>query len=487
MMIPFSTYYADKNQLDKEVNQNFRHELESLRSYFKIPGLATLVSKGGNIVYESYQGVADIETKTPLDDTVQFPLGSLTGIFTHILIKQLRQENINPANPALFNSGLPVLTLKDLISGVSNNDFGYTSPKNDTNQSLHALKHTTKKAFKPLIREHILDPLKMYSTYFLSDHPKIPTSLARPHIVNKDVSLGHVEYALEEVAGLVSTVRDLHLLNKALDDHKYPSMETDINFPGPILSETSECPLWIYQDVYGEEIMWSYSQMDCYAGLLIKIPKHGLTLILLSNSRVLSDAAKLHFGNIMNSLFAQCFFKYYVNNSAFFYRDSIISPDQATYEIENAHIDHLLAQSLALCHKATYDPPALPRCIHLLGKLFQIHPNYLSYANLTLLHSLCQIKEVCHARKLMPVNRFDNQILEIGRHLLSKDKDNSHINIYLGTFYQRQGRNDLARQHFSRVISSKHSERNWYTSQALEWMNERKNQHYYFTNLLPLT
>ncbi len=443
MMTPFSPPRVDIKQLYNKVHENFGHELEALRDYFNIPGLAVLVSKDGNIMYESYKGVANIETKTPMDDTVQFPLGSLTRIFTQ------------------------------MIAEASNHAMGSTSHKYNTSQLLHSLSSATKKPFKQLVRERILDPLEMHSTYFLSDHSKIPISLASPHIVSNDRSVGHIEYGIEEVSGLVSTVRDLHLFDNSLDDLNL-AMDPEINFSESEPLNTSDLP-WVCQKIHGVRIMWSYGQMDCYGSQFIKIPNRRLTLILLSNSSVLTEASKLHFGNIMNSLFAQCFFKYYVNNSAFYYPEPTIENNKETYDLENKPIDQLLARALALSYKATSSSQDLPRCIHLLGKLFQTHPNYLSYADITLLHTLCQIKEVCYTRKLMPVHRFDKQIVAIARHLLSKDKDNAHINTYLGTFYLRQGRNDLAKQHFSRVVSNLDSVRNWYTGQAMEWMDERMN------------
>ena len=438
-MIPFSPPRVDKKQYNNKVNENFGHELESLRNYFNIPGLAVLVSKNGNILYESYKGVANIETEIPLDDTVQFPLGSLTKIFM----------------PNLKRPSKPQETLNMELS--------------------HPLIHTTQKSYKELIREHIIGPLKMHSTYFLSDYPQCPISLASPHIVGENISVGHLEYGLDEVSGLVSTVRDLHKFSKALDDYLYPFTNIEMNSSGPMSLDTSGCPTWRYQKVHGEEILWSHGQMDCYASIFIKIPGQGLTFILLSNSSVLTEAAKLSFGNILNSLFAQCFFKYYVDSSHFFYQGSIISNDEVTAEIEYAQVDHLLSIALAYVYKATLLHQELPSCVHLLGRLFQAHPNYLSFADFTLLHILCQIKEVCYARKLMPVNRFDKQILSIARHLLSKDKDNPLINTYLGSFYQKQGNLDLARKHFSRVVMSKDSVHNWYTGQALQWMKERMN------------
>ena len=137
MMIPFSPIRSDEKKLSSKVNQNFENELETLRSYFKIPGLATIVSQDGNIIYESYQGVADIKTKTPLDDTVQFPIGSLTRIFTEILAMQLAPEKTNNAEELIFSrSPVSDPEIKDIISRPGNNTRGFPSHQNDTNPLL---------------------------------------------------------------------------------------------------------------------------------------------------------------------------------------------------------------------------------------------------------------------------------------------------------------------------------------------------------------
>ena len=45
----------------------FEKDLLALKEYFRIPGLAAIVKKDGEIVYENYLGFADLENIIPLD------------------------------------------------------------------------------------------------------------------------------------------------------------------------------------------------------------------------------------------------------------------------------------------------------------------------------------------------------------------------------------------------------------------------------------
>jgi hypothetical protein len=44
-----------------DVKDNFTKDLEELREYFHIPGIAVIVTRGDQTLYENYLGLADIE------------------------------------------------------------------------------------------------------------------------------------------------------------------------------------------------------------------------------------------------------------------------------------------------------------------------------------------------------------------------------------------------------------------------------------------
>ena len=95
------------NEKKKEVHQTqpidvFKKEIELLKDYFQIPGMAVLVKKDNETIYEDYLGYGDFETKTKLDSTTLFPIASLTKVFTGIstmaLVEQGKIALDTPAN-----------------------------------------------------------------------------------------------------------------------------------------------------------------------------------------------------------------------------------------------------------------------------------------------------------------------------------------------------------------------------------------------------
>lgn len=88
---------------------------------------AMLVARKGVIIYEKYQGLADISHKTPIDKYTTFQLASTSKPFTSMAILYLQQEgrlNINdPLTkyfPKLNYPGVTIKTLLDHRSGLPN-------------------------------------------------------------------------------------------------------------------------------------------------------------------------------------------------------------------------------------------------------------------------------------------------------------------------------------------------------------------------------
>ena len=66
-------------------NEKFSGELSELKEYFQIPGLSVLVAKGDQIIYEDYLGLADIDSKIPMDSVTTIQMASLTKMFSAIV------------------------------------------------------------------------------------------------------------------------------------------------------------------------------------------------------------------------------------------------------------------------------------------------------------------------------------------------------------------------------------------------------------------
>jgi CubicO group peptidase (beta-lactamase class C family) len=114
--------------------------------------------------------------------------------------------------------------------------------------------------------------------------------------------------------GLVSTVRDLARLDKALDDRVLLADETLAAAWSPAGERdgvTSPMGLgWFVQFYKGERIVWHFGYVqNGYSSLVLKVPSRGLTFILLANSDGLSAPFQLQSGNVTRSLFATLFLR----------------------------------------------------------------------------------------------------------------------------------------------------------------------------------
>jgi len=67
------------------------------------------------------------------------------------------------------------------------------------------------------------------------------------------------------------------------------------------------------QEIGGQEITWAYGQYDCYSSLFIQVPGKGLTLVMAANNNLMSDPARLIYGDVTSSLFASWFFRNFLD------------------------------------------------------------------------------------------------------------------------------------------------------------------------------
>ena len=103
---------------------SFERDLEVLKEYFHIPGMAAIVTHNGEIIYENYFGYADLKTERLVDSTTIFPIASVTKTFATVLLMQLVEAgdlDLNePINRYLENSHLSdSITIKHVLSHTS--------------------------------------------------------------------------------------------------------------------------------------------------------------------------------------------------------------------------------------------------------------------------------------------------------------------------------------------------------------------------------
>src|SRR4030095_2869499 len=102
------------------------HYADSVVNQAKQPGLIVSITKGDSIMYEKAKGLANIQTKEPMDTKMRFRIGSLTKTFTTTVVLQLVDEGLLKLDDSIdkFFPNIPnaqnitVRMLGDMSSGL---------------------------------------------------------------------------------------------------------------------------------------------------------------------------------------------------------------------------------------------------------------------------------------------------------------------------------------------------------------------------------
>ena len=466
----------NKKNFTKNTEQ-FKLELRHLKAYFHVPGLAVLVQKGDSVLYEDYFGHANIEEDIKVDSTTQFPIASITKVFASVALSKLQEEGKlsfeDPINnyfdDPIFDDAIKVKhILSHTSQGSPGKNFYYSYRFGALTQ---VIKKASKTSFGDYIESGIFEPLDLQNTFLLTDSTSVTKNMAKPYNFDGQVVVGQVEYGASASAGIVTNLRDMAKFSKALDDNL-------------LLDETSKLGMYtpfaphlpyghgIFSQVFdGKKVIWAYGQYDSYSSLLLKVPEDHLSLIVFANNNLMSDPARLIYGDGLSSLFTQSFLKNYV----FDFDDMpLFESGSGTEKFQHTELyrKKLLAEALASSFMARFDDSELEKSKKLLRYVFAQYPDYLAYADLNLLHNLTFIKDVHFYKDLGAFDEFDPQIKAIADNLLKKDQNNPYANIYMGTYYNRKGDLNKARFHFETIVNAKNFSPFWYTSEAKRWLEE---------------
>lgn len=473
---------TEKKNMGAEPTKRFATELAQLKEYYKIPGMATVVEKDGKVLYENYLGTADITAHSKLDSTVHFPIASLTKIFSGILTLRMEEQGKVDLDTPVKNY-LPAVNLPDsvlvkhLLSHTSQGEIGkqfYYSSRFGLLTQL--LEKATAKSFADVMQEEIFTPLQLQNTFLLKDSIQLLNSgkkLASPHRLEEDVEKGAIEYGYSASAGIVSNLRDLLKVSHALDSDVLLTAANRKKMASPFKENLPYGYGIFSQKIEGITVLWAYGQYDCYASLFVKIPSKNYTLVVLANNNLMSDAARLIYGDVTSSLFAMSFLKNFILDipeTVLINHPDSINSNQPKYP--EFHQKLLLAQALSESFMARYEPERHVTSAALLESVFQQDPNYLAYADLNLLHNLSFLKDVAFYMDLGEFDTFDVPLQQIGNKLVRDAPNNPYAHAYLGTFYDRKGAIEKAEYHFKAIVENENFSRNWYTVEAENWLKQ---------------
>jgi hypothetical protein len=267
-------------------------------------------------------------------------------------------------------------------------------------------------------------------TFLLKDSSQlIGRKVAKPYFYEGETKPGFIDYGFSSAAGIASTVRDIAKFGEVID-----------------VQPTGKYNYGLFsQSIGGEDVLWAYGQYDCYSSLFIKVPSKDLILVLAANNNLMSDPARLIFGDMRTSLFALSFFKNFLG---------IDLPREK-----------LKAMAVAEGFLGRYDETHFEKSKELLREVFKNDANYHS---LTTMHNICFLKEIASHSDQPKFTEFDVQLRSIGNELLSRDINNPYANIYMAQGYE----GDSARIFYTRIAEAKNFSRFWYTVEAEEWLKQ---------------
>lgn len=127
------------------------------------PGMLISITRGDKVIYEKAKGLANLETREPMDLKMRFRIGSLTKTFTATVLLQLvdekkltLDESIEKFFPDVPNAkNITIRMLGNMTSGL----YNYSEPK-EFDDSMQA---NPRKKWKP---EELINFSVKYGTYF---------------------------------------------------------------------------------------------------------------------------------------------------------------------------------------------------------------------------------------------------------------------------------------------------------------------------------
>ncbi len=468
----------------RSANRAFDEDLESLKEYFHIPGMAAIVTENGNIKYEKYFGFADLDTRRPVDSATLFPIASVTKTFAAVLLMQLVEDGKldldEPVNKYVPERSFPDdIRIRHVMShtseGIPGTFFNYSGR---FGLLTAVIEQAAGKSIPELLKNKILNPLQLENTLPLASDSVLDLvrdRIAKPYYYYGEVEDGHFDTGFNASSGIASTVRDLSRFDHALSGGVLISGANRIKMfsPFPISHAMSPYGMGVFtQDFMEKKIIWAYGQEDCYSSLLLKIPEDNLTLILLANNNLMSDPARLINGDVTFSLFAMSFLKHFVFEISSgpnpIEADALIGSgvDFAKSDYAVYYRQAILARAIAASFIGHADHAEFEKSRQLVDLAVRNFPNLQDHSSQSLLILLTTLSKDANVRD------YDQLIEQVGDQLLQKNPMDPYANIFLGFHYQHINNKQKALEHFSNIAEAQGFQPFWYTIMAYDFLGD---------------
>ncbi len=327
--------YPAHSQTNDSLVSFIEHYTDSMLTIAKQPGMIVSVTCGDKIIYEKAKGLANVETKELMDETMRFRIGSVTKTFTTTVLLQLVDEGkvklddpIDKFFPQLPDAKkITVRMLGDMSSGLKNyselhefDDSMKTFPKkkwkpeelvtlsigakadfepgkgwhySNTNTVLIGMiiEKITGSSLEEEIRRRIIDKLNLKETEFAID-PEITGNYPRGYN-EEDTAL---TYPLTDMTttydpswgwaagAMISSVKDLKVYLKALAEGKLVSTESQAErFKWALNKEGLKYGFGIF--MVGNDYLGHNGSYPGFHNVSVYSPKSNCTIIIFYNTQ----------------------------------------------------------------------------------------------------------------------------------------------------------------------------------------------------------
>jgi CubicO group peptidase (beta-lactamase class C family) len=245
----------------------FAQDLARIRDHLQVPKLSAAIVESGHVVWRNDSA------------TTRFHIASVTKTMTAVLIMQLVEQRRLTLD----------MTIRQILShtadGTPGEEYLYNGVIFDSLTSV--VEKAGGKPFAELLTDRIFKPLDMNET------------TAPP--------------ATRAANGVISTTTELAKSAIALDGDRLVSAKSKAAMFTPTKSTRGKTlPYglgWFSQTYLNDRVVWHFGQDTGAGSLFLRIPDRKLTLIVLSDSNVISDVGRLLDGNVARSPIALAFFK----------------------------------------------------------------------------------------------------------------------------------------------------------------------------------
>ena len=328
------------NRLDTG-SSAFESYVEVLRQQAGIPGLSGALLQDGVVVWERGLGMANQEARIRATPDTPYYVADISQTFAAVLLLQCVEFRRLDLDAPLLEYGVAhpagAASLRQVLSHSApagqGSDYKYDPAR--FGQLSTAMESCVRQPYRRSMAHRLLDRLALIDTVpgaDLQNRQAVPEELFEPAVFDRYAAVLQrmaVPYkvdrrrptlaempadGLNAATGIVSTVRDLARLDAALDagDILLPDTLAAAWTPAVGASGTT-LPTglgWFTQNYRGSRVIWHFGVLpNAYSALIVKVPSHRATMILLANSDGLVVPSQIESGDVTRSLFASVFLR----------------------------------------------------------------------------------------------------------------------------------------------------------------------------------